>query len=111
MATYNDARAQHQTLSGTTADLVLLTQFWDAVEVTNRSGTGGLTILFGTTVPTALVAGSEYVGPGETKLFSEVPFNGDGVPGSAVTATACHLVNVVGNANAYSIVGVSGQDV
>ena len=110
MATYNNAKAQHQTLSGTTADLVLLTQFWDAIEISNRSGTGPLSVLFGGTVPTALVAGSEIVEPGVTKLFSEAPFNGAGVVGSTTAATACHQINIVGNSNAYSVVGVSGQE-
>ncbi len=109
MATYDDPKAEHQTLTGTTADTVLLTQFWDNIEVSNRSGTAAITVTWGGTVaPTSLQPGSEVVEPGVAKLFPNVPFEADGVPGS--TVLPCHKVWIVANGNAYSVVGVAGQE-
>lgn len=109
MTTYSDVKSTHQTLTGTTADLVQLLQYWDGVEVSNRSGTGALSVVFNTTTaPTALVAGSEVVEPGVTKLFSPAPQRGSGVPGD--TNFPCMLVGIVGSSNAYSVAGVAGQE-
>ena len=110
MATYSDAKSTHQTLTGTTADLVKLLQFWDGVEISNRSGTGALSVVFNTsTAPTALAAGTEIVEPGVTKLFAPCAKTGDGVNGSTTFPPV--LIGIVGDGNAYSVVGVAGQGV
>lgn len=108
MAGYDNVKAVHKTLSGTTADLVKLTQFWDDVEISNR-GSGSLTVVFNTeTAPTALMDGSEIVEAGVTKLFHNAPFNGNGVVGS--TVTPCHTIGIVGSGNGYSVIGANSQD-
>lgn len=105
MTTYNHVKAIHQTLAGTTADRVDLLQPWDGVEVTNVSGTTPLTVVFSFTAPTPGQAGSEIVLPGDSKLFNPVPIRGIFIPGS--TNFVCHAVGIVGNGNAYSVVGVN----
>lgn len=103
MATYDDVKSEHQTLSGTTADTVKLTQFWDHIEVSNRDLGTALYVSQTDATPTSAEAGTTYIGPGETKILRAVNQAG-GTAGS--TSTPPHIVYVVGNSNAYSVEGI-----
>lgn len=103
MAEYSAIRSKHATLSGTTADQVTLTGGWSYAEVVNRAeaGFGAAALTFvvanGATpeTPTALVDDAEVVLPGE-RLRVELD------PGAGWAR-----FKLVGNGNAYSVVGVS----
>ena len=103
MATYDDPKAEHQTLSTTTVDTVKLTQFWDHIEVANRDGDTALYVSQTDSTPTSAKAGTTYIGPGETKILRAAQ-NAGGVAGS--TSAPCHTVYLVGNANPYSVEGL-----
>lgn len=114
MATYSVVKSTHQTLTGTTADTVNLLQFWDSVEISNR-GTVPIYVVWGAgvTAPTSGVAGSDVVEAGITKLF---PRSINGLVGNDMgnanygTGTSSpHVLQLVGNGNGYSVIGVQGQ--
>lgn len=96
MATESTAKSVHNTLSGTTADKITITGF-RFVDVINRSATEPLYVSCdGTANPTTAVAaanGTDYVAPGG---FVRVDAGSDR-----------GAVSIVGNSNAYSVVGVS----
>lgn len=103
MTAYDDPRSEHQTLSGTTADTVKLTQFWDHIEVANHSQSTALYVRQDGTTAVSAAAGTTYIGPGETKILPAVQ-QGDGVVGS--TSTPPHSLSIVGNSNVYSVEGL-----
>ncbi len=105
MATDSVIKSASNTLSGTTVDTVNLKQWWDQIEISNQ-GTTTLTVTLDGTVPTALMDNAEVVEPNVSKLFPAIR-QGNGVAGSA--SLFCHIVKVIGNGNAYSVVGVAGQ--
>lgn len=105
MATISDARSIQATLTGTTVDIANLTQFWDAIEVTNRDTTNPLYVRFDGTDPVADAEGTFIVPAGTSKVF-EKSANQAGVPGSTTLATMCHPVKVLGNGGSYSVEGV-----
>jgi hypothetical protein len=107
MATYDALKAEHQTLSGTTADEVKLTQFWDRIEVINKSSSVALYFSQTDATPTSAEENTEYVAPSSSIVVPAV-IQGGGVAGSTVTPP--HIVYVVGNGNAYGVVGIAGQD-
>jgi len=106
MATISDARSIHATLSTTTVDIANLTQFWDAIEVTNRDTTNNLWVRFDQTDPVAEAEGTFVVPPSSAKVFQRGIANSAGVPGSTTLATMCHPVKVLGNGGSYSVEGV-----
>lgn len=99
MASITKAKAAHATLTGTTADTVAITGY-DRVAVINRSATEPLWVAWeGDASPVTAVAAAddvEYVAPG-VGSFIELDANG----------TGGGKLSVVGNGNAYSVVGVS----
>lgn len=103
--TYDSPKAEHQTLSTTTVDTVKLTNFWEFIEVANRSASTALYVSQTDATPTSAKDGTTYIGPGEAKLLRAVQQAG-GVPGS--TSAPCHVVYLVGSANPYSVEGVRG---
>jgi len=103
MATYDALKAEHQTLSTTDADTVKFTQFWDYIEVANRSQTVALYFSQTDTTPTSAEENTEYVAPNSSVVVRAIQQAG-GIPGS--TDTPCHTVYVVGNANPYSVTGL-----
>lgn len=109
MATISDARSIHATLTTTTVDIANLTQFWDAIEVTNRDSTNTVFVRFDGTDPVAEAEGTFVVPPGSAKVFRSSIVNQAGVPGSTTLATMCHPVKVLGNGGAYSVEGFSGS--
>lgn len=94
MATDSHAKSVHNTLTSTTADTVTITGY-DLVDIINRSATEPLWVRYeGDASPTTAVAaadGTDYVAPGG---FLRVDAGQGGI-------------SVVGNGNAYSVVGVS----
>lgn len=94
MATETHAKSIHATLTGTTADTVTITGY-DVVDIINRSATEPLWVRYeGDASPTTAVAaadGTDYVAPNG---FLRVDAGQGGI-------------SIVGNGNAYSVVGVS----
>lgn len=94
MATETHAKSIHATLTGTTADTVAITGY-DVVDIINRSSSEPLWVRYeGDASPTTAVAaadGTDYVAPGG---FLRVDAGQGGI-------------SIVGNGNAYSVVGVS----
>lgn len=104
MATESVTRSAHNTLSGTTVDIINLIQPWDQVEISNQ-GASILTVTLNNVTPIALADNTEIVEAGVTKTFP-VSVRGGAVVGS--TTSPCHTVQLIGNGNAYSVVGVAG---
>lgn len=94
MATDTHAKSVHNTLTGTTADTVTITDY-DVVDIVNRDSDEPLWVRYeGDASPTTAVAaadGTDYVAPGG---FLRVDAGKGGI-------------SIVGNGNAYSVVGVS----
>ena len=105
MATISDTRSIQATLTGTTVDIANLTQFWDAIEVTNRDTVNTVWVRFDGTDPVAEAEGTFVVSPSTSKVFRSGIMNEAGVPGSTTLATMCHPVKVLGNGGAYSVEG------
>lgn len=105
MATISDTRSIQATLTSTTVDIANLTQFWDAIEITNRDTTNNLWVRFDGTDPVADAEGAFVVPPSSAKVFTKSA-NALGVPGSTTLATMCHPVKVLGNGGSYSVEGV-----
>lgn len=111
MATISDLRAVNATLTTTTVDIVNLTQFWDAIDITNVDAAQDLYITFDGSTPTAAGEGcimiprssSGTYGPGDGIT------NENGVPGSTVDGTTCHQVRIIGSGNTYSVSGHAGR--
>lgn len=105
MASNNDPKSIHATLTTTTVDTALLTQFHDAVEITNRDTSNPLYVRFDGTDPVADAEGTFIVPVSSSKVFDKSA-NQAGTPGSTTTATACHHIKVLGNGGAYDIEGM-----
>lgn len=96
MALYNDVRSVHATLTGTTADTVVINQLWPALEIINGHATEDLYIRQDGVTAVAAADGTTHIPPGISKVVKAEP-----VEGSRDT-----LLSVVGNGNFYSIEGV-----
>ena len=103
MATYDARKSEHQTLSSTTADTVKLTQWWERVEIVNRSASTALYFSQTDNTPTSAEENTEYVAPGSSVVVDAVNQDG-GVAGS--TTNPCHVLYIVGDGNAYSVTGL-----
>jgi hypothetical protein len=111
MASGNDVKSYHSTLTSTDADEVLLTQFWPHIEITNHSASERLDVRFDGVTAIRAAKSTQVIMPGKSKVFG--PADGIfanaapiGVPGSTTAATACHRASLVGDGNAYSVEGV-----
>lgn len=105
MATDSVIKSASNTLSTTTVDTINLKQWWDKIEISNQ-GTTALTVTLDGTTPTALMDNAEIVEAGVSKVFPAVR-QGNGIAGD--TTYFCHIVKIIGNGNAYSVVGIAGQ--
>lgn len=105
MATDSVIKSASNTLSTTTVDTINLKQWWDKIEISNQ-GTTALTVTLDGTTPTALMDNAEIVEAGVSKVFPAVR-QGNGIAGDATYF--CHIVKIIGNGNAYSVVGIAGQ--
>jgi hypothetical protein len=93
MASYSNIKSVHRTLSALTPDVVTITNRFDGLVVANREGTDYLWVKEG--ADTGFLAeedGSDFIPPGE-ELIIDRPGNG--------------TVTVVGNANSYSVYGIT----
>lgn len=95
MATDSAARSVTNTLTGTTADTITLTQGWEAVAVTNHDATD--VVYFRTDGTTAVAAANDTIPvlPGTTVIRAV----GTNTSGQIV-------VSVVGDGGAYTVEGV-----
>lgn len=91
MATVTAVKSAHPTLTGTTADTVNLNDQWTEIEVINRSGSAPLYVRADGTTSVAEADNTDVVMPGEAVLVNRIPAAG---------------ISVVGNGNAYSVIGV-----
>ena len=105
MATDSVIKSVSNTLSTTDVDTINLKQWWDKIEISNQ-GTTALTVTLDGTTPTALMDNAEIVEAGVSKVFPAVR-QGNGIAGD--TTYFCHIVKIIGNGNAYSVVGIAGQ--
>lgn len=103
MASDDAVKSIHQTLTTTAADTAKLTQWWDAIEVENRDTSVTLYVRFDGTTAVSAAKGTEVIQPGQSKVFMNGIQRAGGVPGS--TTLPCHQLSVVGNGNAYSVIG------
>lgn len=108
MATASNVKSVSGTTTLLTEDIVKLTQFWDRIEVENRHATEAMWVLFGGGAATAGGAGTDFVGPGDSKVFSAGIISEDGIPGNSTT-NPCHWVSVIGSANPYTVSGIAGK--
>lgn len=90
MATDEDAKSVHNTLSGTTADAITITGF-DTVDIVNHDSSNRLYFRSDGTTAVGAADGTDVVAPG-----GFVRHNADG-----------RAISIVGDGNAYSVVGVS----
>lgn len=91
MATHTAIKSVHKTLTSTTADTVNLNNEWTEIEVINRGGSSPLYVRADGTTSVAEADNTDVVLPGEAVLINRVPAAG---------------ISVVGNGNAYSVIGV-----
>lgn len=100
-------KSVHPTLSGTTSDFVVLRQFWDGVEIVNRSSSEFLAYAENITPTVSSVPqdGAGLLAPGQSVLLK--PCNQRGLGVAAVApASPPIFIEIKGNGNAYSVIGV-----
>lgn len=96
MATDSALRSVTNTLSGTTADAITLTQLWPAVEITNHDASEKLYGRMDGTTAVAAADGTFCVLPGNTKVVRAIP----------TVNTSTIVTSLVGNGNIYTVEGV-----
>lgn len=96
MATDSALRSVTNTLSGTTADTVTITQSWSAFEVTNHSASVPLYFRQDGTTAVGAADNTTVVLPGQSKVTA-ASTNGDGDI----------VISIVGSSNLYTIEGCS----
>lgn len=95
-------------MAGTGAEEVLLTQFWDTIEVQNKDDVSTLYCRTDGTTAVAAAVGTFSIPPGGAKILGPGGIiNGAGVPGSTTAATACHRISLITGAatDAYGLEG------
>lgn len=97
MATDSATRSVTNSLSGTTADTVTLTQLWPAIECTNHDATTALYIRMDGTTAVSEADNTTVVPAGMTKVVAAEP----------VANTTTIVVSIVGDGNKYTIEGVN----
>lgn len=98
MASHSVARSVTATLTTTTADTVTLTQAWPAISVTNHDGATTLYFRQDGTTAVSEANGTTAVLPGNTVIAKSSPRS---------TASAQHVLSVVGNGNKFTVEGVN----
>lgn len=101
MAAYSEVRAKHATLSTTTADTVTLTAPLARVQIVNLDAT---TAMYATVSQTGATPATAVAAADDTYV---IPANG--VLSLRTSATG-FVTSVVGNGNAYSVVGYSSPN-
>ena len=98
MATDSAVRSVTNTLTGTTADTVTISQLWPAIEVTNHDATTALYVRQDGTTAVAEADGTTTIMPSQSKVLASQVTN---------TAPTVHTISIVGNSNKYTIEGVA----
>lgn len=96
MATDSAVRSVTNTLSGTTADTVTLTQAWPAIEVTNYDSTNSVGVRQDGTTAVANADNVTMIPPATSKVIS-----------ASVSGSGTVVVSIVGNGGSYTIEGVN----
>lgn len=96
MATDSAARSVTNTLSGSTADTITLTQAWDALDVTNYDSTNYLYLRQDGTTAVAEANDTTAIPPGTSKVID-----------ATVTGSGTVVISIVGNGGKYTIEGVN----
>lgn len=97
MATDSAARSVTNTLSGTSEDVVTLTQRWPAIEVTNHDASIPLYIRQDGTTAVSEADNTTVIPAGLTKVIKAEPTAG----------TDTIVISIVGDGNKYTIEGVN----
>lgn len=108
MAAGNAVRSYHSSTAGTGAEEVLLTQFWDTIEIQNKDDASTLYCRLDGTTAVASAKETFSIPPGGAKVFGPGGIqNPDGIPGSTTSATACHRISLITGASSdpYGIEG------
>lgn len=102
MAAESTATSVHNTLTGTTVDTITLTSSPDKVDVINRAAAGGADLYVtrgytgaSPTDPVAAADGTRVVPPGGFITYE-----------GTVRSGASVIIKIIGNGNAYSVIGV-----
>lgn len=95
MATDSNVRSVTNTLSGTTADTITLTQAWPAIEITNYDAAQPLYFRQDGTVAVADADGVGVILPSQSKVVR-----------SAVNSAGQSVISLVGSGNKYTVEGV-----
>lgn len=95
MATDTAATSVTNTLSGTTADTITLTNGWDAIEVTNHDATNWIYLRQDGTTAVAEADNTTPVPPSTSKVLA-----------AAKNSVNDNVISIVGNGNKYTIEGV-----
>lgn len=101
MATDSAVRSVTNTLSGTTADTVTLTQAWPAIEVTNHDAADLIYFRQDGTTAVAAADNTTLVLPGQTKVVKSV------INRSESTGASTSVISIVGDGGVYTIEGVA----
>ena len=112
MAAGNALRSYHSTTAGSGAEEVLLTQFWDTIEIQNKDDTSTLYFRMDGTTAVASAAGTFPIPPGGAKVMGPGGIaQPTGIPGSTTAATACHRISLITGASGdpYGIEGQPGS--
>lgn len=104
MATLSDPRAINATLTTTTVDTCTISQDWNVVEVSNRTGAADVWFTIGTSdnvpaTPTVEGLGCEVVPAGSYATSKAEP-----LPGTSRVNNV--IVKILGNGNMYSVRGI-----
>lgn len=96
MASESEEKSVTNTLSGTTADTITLTNPWRYIEVTNEDSTNYLYFRMDGTTAVAQANGCFVVAPSKSKVVkTQITYNA----GPKV------VISIVGNGNVYNIEG------
>lgn len=99
MTAYSTSRSTTQTLTGTNADQVTLTQRWGAVRITNLHASNWLWVTPNDVVAVAEAVGAIPVPPGVSRV----------IDAEHVEGARTMIVGVVGNGNQYTVEGLFGS--
>ncbi len=96
MATDSAVRSVTNTLSGTTADAITLTQGWPNIAVTNQDSADLVYFRQDGTTAVAAADGTSLVLPGQTVIRASSP-----------NSSGQHVISIVGDGGAYTVEGVN----
>lgn len=96
MATETAVRSVTNTLSGTTADTITLSQPWGAIEVSNLDTVNWLYVRQDGVTAVGSANEASPVAPGTSKVLS-----------ASMNSSGQHVISIVGNGGAYVLEGVA----